>query len=162
MLVLGGISVFAGSGKAPLALAMWLAPMFLLRFAHLRPTPSGFVLMFLTISVAFAIGNRAMTPFQGAPYVAFVFLAALTQTLPYVADRLVSPRLWEWASTLVFPLAWVSIEFINTRISPAGSWYAMAYSQYGNLPLMQVASAGRDCRTSSWRAHDGKRSPAPG
>ena len=139
-LVLGGVFTFLGSGKAPLPIAMWLAPMFLLRFTHVKPTPSGFVLLFVTMYIAFAVVNRAMTPFQGAPFFAYVFFLVVTQALPYLADRALAPRLPGFASALVFPLAWVSVEFIVLRTSPGGSWFATAYSQYGNLPLMQLAS----------------------
>ena len=34
----------------------------------------------------------------------------------------------------------MAVEFINTQTGPLGSWGSVAYTQYGNLPLMQLAS----------------------
>jgi apolipoprotein N-acyltransferase len=119
---------------------MWLMPLFLLRFAHARPTSSGFALMFVVLYVAVGVMSREMTPIQGPPYFAFILVVVVMQMLPYLADRALAPRLPGFASTFVFPLTWVSVEFLIIRVSPTGSWVAMAYSQYGNLPLMQVAS----------------------
>ncbi|MBN1813788.1 MAG: hypothetical protein JXA14_18250 [Anaerolineae bacterium] len=60
--------------------------------------------------------------------------------LPYVADRLLAPRLSGLASTLVFPLAWVVVEYVRSIVMFSGTWGAVAYTQYHNLSLMQVVS----------------------
>ena len=44
------------------------------------------------------------------------------------------------ASTLIFPMALVAAEFLRSRFSPSATWGSIAYTQYGNLPLMQVAA----------------------
>ena len=59
-------------------------------------------------------------------------------TLPMVADRLLYERLPGFASTLVFPLAWVTVEFVMARKSPFGTWGSVAYTQSGHLPLASV------------------------
>ncbi len=61
-------------------------------------------------------------------------------TLAFVADRLLAPHVPGFLSTLVFPAAWVALEFVSSRLNPYGTWGALAYSQYGNLPLMQLVS----------------------
>jgi len=43
-------------------------------------------------------------------------------------------------STLVFPLAMVTMQYIMTIVSPYGSFGSLAYTQYGNLPLLQILS----------------------
>jgi apolipoprotein N-acyltransferase len=60
-------------------------------------------------------------------------------TLPYLGDRLLSRRLPVFFGTLVFPLIWTSIEYLLS-LGPFGSWFATAYSQYGNLALLQMLS----------------------
>jgi apolipoprotein N-acyltransferase len=60
--------------------------------------------------------------------------------LPFLSDRLLAERLPGFASTLIFPLTWVVVEFIGARTNPFGTWGSLAYTQYGNLPLMQLAS----------------------
>lgn len=59
--------------------------------------------------------------------------------LPFLADRLIAPKIDGYLSTLVFPSAWVTMEFILS-FTFAGSWFSLAYTQYGNLPLMQLAA----------------------
>ena len=60
--------------------------------------------------------------------------------MPYLIDRLLSPRLKGFAATLVFPLAVTAMDFLGMTINPIGSWGALAYTQYGNLALMQLLS----------------------
>lgn len=59
--------------------------------------------------------------------------------LPFLADRLIAPKIEGYLSTLVFPSAWVTMEFILS-FTVAGSWFSLAYTQYGNLPLMQLVA----------------------
>ena len=61
-------------------------------------------------------------------------------SLPYLADRLISPRIKGFSNTFVYPLAAVTLELINLYINPIGNWGVTGYTQYGNLPLMQFAS----------------------
>jgi apolipoprotein N-acyltransferase len=80
-------------------------------------------------------------PLSGLPYFSAVAAnACFYFFLPCLADRLLSPRLPLLASTLVFPLTWVSLEFLSGYLPAKGSWGDAAYTQYGNLPLMQLAS----------------------
>ena len=51
-----------------------------------------------------------------------------------------APRLGGLGSTLIFPMAFVAAEFLRSRFSPAATWGSIAYTQYGYLPLMQVAA----------------------
>ncbi len=60
--------------------------------------------------------------------------------VPIVIDKLISPRVSGFMATLVFPLAWTSIEFIGFQFTPFGTWGSLAYTQYGNLPFMQIAN----------------------
>lgn len=60
--------------------------------------------------------------------------------VPFVIDKFISPRVSEFMATLVFPLAWTSVEFIGFQLSPFGTWGSLAYTQYGNLPFMQIVS----------------------
>ncbi len=68
-----------------------------------------------------------------------VLLLTLFTILPYLADRLITPRLHGFVSTLVFPVAFTAIEYVSSY-GPSGSFYSIAYTQYGILPLMQLAA----------------------
>jgi apolipoprotein N-acyltransferase len=44
------------------------------------------------------------------------------------------------AKNMVYPLAATALEFLFTSVNLSGTWLALGYTQYGNLPLMQLAS----------------------
>ncbi|MGB8342457.1 MAG: nitrilase-related carbon-nitrogen hydrolase, partial [Chthoniobacterales bacterium] len=48
-------------------------------------------------------------------------------------------RLSVFSGTLVFPLILTSVEYLLS-LGPFGSWFSTAYSQYGNLALLQLLS----------------------
>jgi apolipoprotein N-acyltransferase len=53
---------------------------------------------------------------------------------------LIVPRLKGVTAALVFPVTATAWEFVTQSINPMGTFGAVAYSQYGNLPLMQLVS----------------------
>lgn len=81
-----------------------------------------------------------IAPFTGTDYFIFVMVIPLIWLLPFLADRFIALRLDSFVSTLVLPLAWISLEYISLVTSPYGSWGSLAYTQYGNLPLLQILS----------------------
>lgn len=127
------------NGAHAIALAAWLAPLFLLRFARAHRIIVGFPLVLAVQVVALAIQYRGMVPFPMPIYVTVMIAYGLFFTLPYLGDRLLSRRLSVFWGTLVFPLILTSIEYLIS-LGPFGSWFATAYSQYGNLALLQMLS----------------------
>jgi apolipoprotein N-acyltransferase len=73
-------------------------------------------------------------------YLVTVLLMVVVGILPYIADRLMAPRIDGFSSTLVFPMVFVSLEYLNSLTSPFGTWGALAYTQVDNLPLIQLVS----------------------
>lgn len=139
-LAFGGVMAFFFLGNAPVPFSLWLAPLFILRFARAQNPTIGLPLILLVFVIDSGIANRGTVPVQGIEYLGWIFLISLAYTLPYLADRLLASRLSGVTSTLVFPLTWVTAEFIFTRLSPSASWGSAGYTQYGNLPLLQLAS----------------------
>jgi apolipoprotein N-acyltransferase len=76
----------------------------------------------------------------GLAYFTITFFISITAVLPFVLDRFAGPRLGGIGATLIFPLAFVAAEFLRSRFAPGASWGSIAYSQYGYLPLMQLAA----------------------
>ncbi len=70
-------------------------------------------------------------------YVLFAYYALLW-FVPYFLDRILARRISGFISTLVFPVTAVVVEYLNNVTF--GSWGATAYSQAGNLPLLQIMS----------------------
>jgi apolipoprotein N-acyltransferase len=67
-------------------------------------------------------------------------MMGLSSFLPFIADRIVSPKLNGFWATMVFPLMFTSQEFLSMLIGAGSTWGSIAYTQYGNLPLVQIVS----------------------
>ena len=140
-LILGALLNTSSGGRWAIAACAWLAPVFLLHFARVHRRIAGMMWLWLALFASVYWAYRGAIPAPALATVAISAAIALAALLPFLADRLISPRIPGFASTLVFPLAWVAVEFGAARWSPYGTWGALAYTQYGNLALMQLASA---------------------
>jgi apolipoprotein N-acyltransferase len=135
-----GASLFGLVTRVAIPPAAWLALTLLLHASRSMPVVPGLPCMWLALYVALAIGDRGILPVSGPAYYAIVAFVTTTVALPFALDRLVAPRLAGLLSTLIFPLALVAAEFLRSRFSPSATWGSIAYTQYGYLPLMQVAA----------------------
>lgn len=120
-------------------IATWLAPVFLLRFLRTQSKFRGLIIFALVYFSAWIIMLYGIYP--GEIEVSLITASAygIIFFLPFLADRLMSPKLRGFLSTLVFPLAWVTIEFILS-FTPFYTWFALAYTQHDNLALIQLGS----------------------
>jgi apolipoprotein N-acyltransferase len=139
-LVLAALLLLFSSGRWVIPIAVWLSPLFLLRFVR-----DGRLWPRLAIAalLLYAIGCLTwwgMVPVPPPFYFLIMVGVLLPGVLPYLAGRLLVRRGAGFLSTLVFPSAWVVTEFITTHVSPYGSWGAVAYTQVDCLPLMQSAA----------------------
>jgi apolipoprotein N-acyltransferase len=128
-------------GQWNIPLAAWLAPLFLLRFVRTqRPLP-GLLLAWLVRSAAVVVfvHQGILSPPGSSPNYTLVLLIGSFLMLPYLADRLMTPRLQGFVATFVFPLAFTTVEYLASR-GPNGTITSTAYTQYGDLPLMQLVS----------------------
>jgi apolipoprotein N-acyltransferase len=141
LLLTGTVLLMLSNGRGFVPAAAWLFPVFFIRFFRTQGGPlkmmsgmGSFVAAY--IFMMWQILSSAPLPplFRIASGIAsgMIFL------IPFIADRIMAPRLRGVAATLVFPFAWVTIEYFKTTIN--GSWLSLAYTQFGNLPLMQVVS----------------------
>ena len=122
--------------------AAWLAPVFLLRFARSQRLRVAVPVLVVVNTVAMLVALRhGFFPFQsGIGYYLFILGIGFAGMLPYLADRLLVPRLDGLIGTLVFPLAATAADWIGTFGNPFGTAGSVAYSQYGDLALVQVVS----------------------
>jgi apolipoprotein N-acyltransferase len=142
MLLAGSLLVGFSAGRWLAPLAAWIGPVLIMRYARDHRIGRGYLLVLAAYILAFSIGFGSMW------YISWGFLGmsalsilyGLLWSLPFLADRLVSPRLKGFSSTSVYPLAAATIEFLNIYTNPVGTWGATGFTQYGNLPLMQFAS----------------------
>jgi apolipoprotein N-acyltransferase len=123
--------------KAAIPLAAWLTPIFLLQFTRSHRVLPGMLIAYLVTLAAFVLGNWNLIP--TVLFYPIAVLLALLAVLPYLADRLLAPRLPGLLATLVFPLAYTAHDYL-LALGPFGTWFSLAYTQYGNLPLLQLLS----------------------
>ena len=127
------------NGATTIPLAAWLAPVFMLRFVRGQSLKVGLPLAYVVQVGAFALQFRGMVLIPGIGYYLFLIVWGIPLVLPYIVDRLIAHKLSGITASLVFPTAWAATEYVASR-APYGSWGSAAYSQYGNLPLLQVLS----------------------
>ena len=142
MLLAGSLLVGFSMGRWLAPLAAWIGPVLIMRYARDHKVGRGFLLILAANILAIFIGFGGIWV-SGLPLPLVPILAVswgLLLSLPYLANRLVGARLKGFSSTFVYPLAATTLEFVNIRINPMGAWGATGFTQYGNLPLMQLAS----------------------
>ena len=138
-LALAAVLFLFAAGQWVIPLAAWLAPLFLLRFVRTQPLFLGLLLAWLVRSAGAAVVQHGIIPISGPAYYVVVLLLTLVTMLPYLADRLLGPRLNGFVATLVFPVTYTSIEYLSS-FGPNGTINSIANTQYGILPLLQVVS----------------------
>lgn len=138
-LVLGVVLLFATHLNHRIIPLAWISGIpFLL---YLGKT-SGFrsrLLFFLALNVAWAlITAKIISP--PMPYF-FVFLFSVPISLVHLPGYLLWARMRDnrWR-VFVFPAAMILMEWIQYTFTPFASWGVAAYTQAGNLPVMQVLS----------------------
>lgn len=141
-LVAGIALLLVSNGRWTIPAAVWLALPTWLVFVDRSPRWRGLGVAFLAWCGVFFLAWRGIVPAPGWIYVGITFTYALVYFIPILGYRIMTPRLHGIAATLVFPLAWVGIEFAFQRwVTPYGSWFSLAYTQT-DLALLQVAAVG--------------------
>jgi apolipoprotein N-acyltransferase len=132
-------SLLFADGRNTIALAARVAPACLLRVARIQPMWRGASLVYVAFVVMRAITYRGMIPIPGIFYYLFLAVTALFATTPYLVDRALSRKLGSGWGTLIFPSTLVVVQFASSY-GAHGSWGSVAYTQAGNLPLLQSLS----------------------
>ena len=140
LLLLGGLLQLCGFGRWMTAIAPWLVPVCFLHVAQHMPPLAGMLWIWLALTLPLTVSMRGVVPIPGIAYLVLPIAWGLLGSLPYLLDRLIAPHLPGFWSTLVFPMALTTSEFLSARANPYGSWGATGYTQHGVLPLMQLAS----------------------
>lgn len=139
-LAAGGLLWLFAHGKWIMPEASWLAPLLMLYFHRNCSPVIGSFLVFAVTAAATYVTFQGVIPIPSAGYTFFCIGMGVYFLLPMMADRYAKRKASGFWSTLVFPATYVTIEYVATLFNPFGSWNSWAYTQYGNLPLMQLAS----------------------
>lgn len=141
-LVIAGVALLDGSTHLPFAAGAWIGLLLMLHGSRSLPVATAAPVVWLAATAVLAISERSSIPASGAAYLVVVSSVSFTIVLPFAIDRAWTARGVEAGvvSTLVFPVGFVAVEFVRSRLMPNATWGSMAYTQYGVLPLMQIAS----------------------
>jgi apolipoprotein N-acyltransferase len=142
ILLAGSLLVGFSAGRWLAPLAAWIGPALILRYARDHQSKRGYLFVIAAYILAFLIGFGAIWASNWGVLLMSILAVSygFLWSLPYLADRLMSPWLPGFSSTFVYPLAATTIEFLNIHTNPVGMWGATGFTQYGVLPLMQLAS----------------------
>ena len=138
-LSIGFIFSLFSNGKWSIPIAVWISLVFMLRFVRTQKPLRGYLISGVAFFVTYYFSWNSAFSFV-IPYFAVIsIIAGFLGALPFLIDRLIYHRFNGVVSTLVFPITWTTFEFFNSY-GMAGTWGSLAYTQYGNLPFMQLAS----------------------
>jgi apolipoprotein N-acyltransferase len=142
-LVIGFVLLPFAAYQAVVPLAAWIAPVFLLRFVRTCGRGRTALLLVLVAYVAGVLIDERGTTGTSIALIwgltGYPLVRGLLYTLPYAADRLIGARLGRWPRLFVFPMAFVTADWLGS-LSVTGTFGSPAYSQAGDLPLMQIVS----------------------
>jgi apolipoprotein N-acyltransferase len=132
--------IFSNGIHYTMPIATWLAPLFLIRFLRTQPKAKGLIIFALLNCIAWGIMLFGILPDLGVIGNGFGVFYGIIFFLPYLADRLIAPKTKGFRATFIFPSVWVILEFALASFEFTGSWFAWAFTQLDNLPLIQLAS----------------------
>jgi len=135
-----GASLLGVLARVAIPSLAWIAVALLVHGTRSLPAAPGLTMLWIALYASLAIGNRGMIPLGGVAYFVVLLMVATGTALPFIVDRIVAPRLGTWQSTLILPLAFVTVELLASRFGPSGSWGSLAYTQSGSIALMQSAA----------------------
>ena len=138
-LVTGFILMFFTNGRWIIPIATYLSFIFLIRFLRLQKPLKGFLWIVLAGWISNIFIWKGMIPGSGFFYYFLMFIMSVSTSLIFLIDRIYTQKLKGVISTLVFPTAYVIMDFIVVSTNPSGSYGTLAHTQ-SSLPLLQLAS----------------------
>src|SRR5580765_1420292 len=139
LLLIGAVSSILASAKWGIAFFAWLAPVSLLyfyRLVHVKRKLLWFLPVLIVISIA---SSFDVAPFPVPVLVILGILEGLKAMIIFLVDKWINKKSNHFLTTLFFPAAYVSMEFLNTKLG-GGVWWSVANSQFSFSWLAQMAS----------------------
>ena len=138
-LLIGFIFLFFFNGKWILPIAAFVAPTFLIRFLRFQKPFKGFLIIVLAGWVSNIFVWKDMMPMSGFFYYFVSLMMSVFTSLTFLLDRIYTQKLKGIVSTLLFPTAYVTMEYITILTNPSGSYGTLIHTQ-SSLPLLQLVS----------------------
>ena len=138
-LLIGFVFLFFFNGRWILPIAAFIAPLFLIRFLRYQKPFKGFLFIVLAGWISNIFIWKGMMPMSGFFYYFLMFIMSLSTALIFLIDRVYSQRMKGIISTLIFPSAYVIMDYIVISTNPSGSYGTLVHTQT-SLPLLQIIS----------------------
>lgn len=138
-LLIGFVFLFFFNGRWILPIAAFIAPIFLIRFLRLQKPFIGFLFIVLVGFISNIFAWKGMMPMTGFFYYFIMFMMSVTAALLFLIDRVYTQKFKGIFSTLIFPSAFILMDFIGIASNPSGSYGTLAHTQI-SLPLLQIIS----------------------
>ena len=138
-LLIAFIFLFFFNGKWILPIAAFITPVFLIRFLRFQKPFKGFLIIVLACWVSNIFVWNGMMPMSGFFYYFVTFMMSVFTSLTFLSDRIYTQKVKGIVSTLLFPTAYVTMDYITILINPSGSYGTLIHTQSA-LPLLQFVS----------------------
>ncbi len=145
-LVFGIALAFFANGRTSITIAVWLTPIFLLRFLRTKHSKQRLALVLILLIPCSMFNWNGVVPGSVVLLFGITAVVSLVLSLAYVFDWVLTPKIRNvptWGpllSTLIFPLAYTTFEFVFALVSPYGTFTVLAYTQWNNIELLQLVS----------------------
>ncbi|PWT77199.1 MAG: hypothetical protein C5B59_04685 [Bacteroidetes bacterium] len=139
VLIIGGIATVLSSAKWHMGLFAWIGPLFFLcyfRMTRIKRKTLWFFLVYLCRSI---IAFKDVVPFPLPGIIVVGLIQTIQSWLIYLSDRWITRKSDRFLSTLYFPAASVSVEFIPAALG-GSIWFSVANSQVAFNWITQLAS----------------------
>lgn len=135
-LSLGLVLFLFSHGSLTIPVCSWFAFVFLIRFHRTSPRPwLAIATLWVGMSACHAFMYDGLLPVSGLLFYAACLLLGVICVLPFIVDWLLYHRLNAFASTFLWPLVMVTINFFLASYVPS-----LAHSQIEYLSLIQIVS----------------------
>ena len=138
-LLIGFIFLLFFNGRWILPIAAFIAPLFLIRFLRFQRPLKGFLIIVLVGWVSNIFVWKGMLPMSGFFYYLVSLLMSVFTSLTFLLDRIYTQKFKGIVSTLLFPSAYVILDYITILANPSGSYGTLVHTQ-SSLPLLQLVS----------------------
>lgn len=137
-LVIGITSMLFIGQEKQYAIFAWIAPIFLLQFTR-KAKPIQFLLLFGLLVFAGNVTHKTHNLFNDPVYAVISgIMYALIFSSKYIIDRVLYQKYRGFFFTLVFPIAYTSVEILMTlKLGTSGT---LAHTQFAFKPLIQLTT----------------------
>jgi apolipoprotein N-acyltransferase len=139
VLCLGILFMILSSAKWTIFIAPWLGLTFILYFTRKVKLWKSIVFGLLGFYVSGFIGVYEVFPAPLPILMIILLIISAKSILPYLIDRLSKAEERGFLGTLIFPAAFVTLEYLNT-LDSGDVWSSIANTQYRFQALQQIAS----------------------